>query len=87
MYPLTHGVKSGGYDPSSYGCTTHGLELSAGLRGRAWGLGENASPIFFRNWVLYLWHKFESKIGDMIAKNNVIENAVILTGPAQEVEE
>jgi len=34
-----------------------------------------------------LWHKFESKIGDMIAKNNVIENAVILTGPAQEVAE
>jgi len=27
----------------------------------------------------FLWHKFESKIGDEIAKNNVIENLGIFT--------
>jgi len=54
MYPLTSWCKKWEYDPRSYGCTTHGLELSAGPRGRAWGVRRECLPNFFRNWLLLI---------------------------------
>jgi len=83
----THGVKSGDMTPAPVGAPPMACNLVQGLGAEPGGLGENASPVFLEIGFLNWGANLKAKLEIWLQKNNVIENAVILTGPAQEVAE